>query len=352
MKRIIYLFLILLIGSVRFAYGDEIKSIKLDNKGHNKETISLPYCNIFVELQIENEDGPYGISIKMENISEDKELYLFDKSYNEKTLKQMNLVYDKIFPGVKRKRITEACEHISESYRLLPSSETKSILNFHCNENTIKCRLPIYIARYDEKNFIIVKKTRISLAQKEVIELDIDVEIKPDEDLVRLSEATENLIEEIKRQTFCSNKHHKGTSAQQLYSIYNESIDELKRQVSRIISLRGYMSRDKSYKNFMAIYDKLNSINLKQLTITSCDNDKEKPIVPIRHKCQYCSLSAEDIYKKLESYFIDLHNGKKTKGQVMGNVEALYKCAQKNNIRNIGSYMQGITKYYKGIKSK
>lgn len=351
MKRIIYLFLILLIGSIRFAYGDEIKSIKLDNKGHNKETISLPYCNIFVELQIENEDGPYGISVKMENISEDKELYLFDKSYNEKTLKQMKLVYDKIFPGVKRKRITEACEHISESYRLLPSSETKSILNFHSNESTIKCRLPIYIARYDEKNFIIVKKTKISLAQKEVIELDIDVEIKPDEDLVRLSEATENLIEEIKRQTFCSNKHHKGTSVKQLYSIYNESIDELKRQVSRIISSRGYMSRDKSYKDFMAIYERLNSINLKQLTVTSCDNDKII-IGSIIHKCQYCSLSAEGIYKKLESYFIDLHNGKKTKGQVMGDVEALYKCAQKNNKRNTKNYMPRISTYYKKIKSK
>lgn len=350
MKRIIYLFLILLIAPVRLAYGDEVKSIKLDNKGHDKETISLPYCNIFVELQVENEDGAYGISVKMENISEDKELYLFDKSYNEKTLKQMHLVYDKFFPSVKRKRITEACERISESYRLLPSSETKSIFNIQGDESTIKCRLPIYIARYDEKNFIIVKKTKISLAQKEVIELDIDVEIKPDEDLIRLSEETENLIEEINRKTFCSNKRHRGTSAQKLYSIYNKSIDELKSQVSRIISLRGYMSRDKGYKDFMAIYDRLNAIDLERLTVTSCDNDNI--IIHRIHKCRYCSLSAGDIYKRLESYYIDLHNGKKRKEQVMGDVEALYICAQKNSIRAIGSYMPRISMYYNKIKSK
>ena len=350
MKRIIYLFLILLIGSVRYAYGDEIKSIKLDNKGHNKETVSLPYCNIFVELQQGNEDEQYRISVKMENISEDKELYLFDRSYNEKTLKKMNLVYDKFFPGVKRKRIAEACDRISESYRLLPSSETKNILNIQGTESTVKCRLPIYIARYDEKNFIIVKKTRISLAQKEVIELDIDIELKPDEELIRLSVATDSLIDEIGRQTFCSNKKHRGTSVKKLYSIYNKSIDDLKGQVKQIVISRNYMSSDKGYKDFMVIHDKLNSVDLEKLTVTSCGNDKKRSWST--HNCRYCSLSAEEIYKKLESYYIDLHNGKTTKERMMGDVEALYSCAQKNTKRATGSYISRISMYYNKIKSK
>lgn len=359
MKRTIYLFLILFVGSVRFVYGDEIKSIKLDNKEHDKETVSLPFCNIFVELQQGNEDEQYGISIKMENISEDKILYLFDRSYDEKTMKKMNLVYDKFFPGAKGKRIAEACDHISESYRLLPSYETKSILSFQNNGNSIKCRLPIYIARYDEKNFIVVKKTRTSLAQKEVIELDIDVEIKPDEDFIRMSAATDSLIHEIDKQTFCSNKNHKGSSLKALHSIYNKSIDELKRQVSQIISSRNYMSSDKGYKDFKSIYDRLSSIDLEQLTVTSCDNDrkikydndkkaKQRPT----HNCKFCSWSAEDIYKRLEAYYIDLHNGKKTKEQVMGDVEALYNCTQKNNKRNTGSYMSRISMYYNRIKAK
>lgn len=349
MKRIIYLFLLLMISSVRFAYGDEIKSIKLDNKGHDKETISLSFCNIFVELKQGSEDEQYRISIKIENISEDKILYLFDRSYNEKTLKKMKLVYDKFFPGAKGKRIAEACDHVSESYRLLPSSEAKSIINFQGNEYPVKCRLPIYIARYKEKNFIVVKKTKISLAQKEVIELNIDVELKPDEDYIKLSEATDSLINEIGRQTFCSNKNHKGTSLKTLYSIYNKSIDALKRQVIQIISSRNYMSSDKGYRDFMSIHDRLNSINLEQLTVISCDNDRKERSV---HRCRFCSLSAEDVYKKLESYYIDLHNGGKTKEQLMGDVEALYNCAQKNKKRATGSYMSRISMYYNKIKSK
>lgn len=346
-KTVLFLWL-LLTCSVRLAYGDEIRSIKLDNKGHDKETVSLPFCNIFVELQPENDKDQYRISVRLENVSEDKILYLFDRSYNEKTLKKMRIVYEKLFPGTKGKRIAEACDGLSESCRLLPSSETKSILNFQDKESTIKCRLPIYIARYSEKNFIVVKKSRISLAKKEVIELNIDVELKPDEDFIRLSEATDSLVYEIGKQTFCSNKNHRGTSLETLYKIYNKSIDDLKEQVERIVSSRNYSSSNKGYQQFMAIHNRLDSIDLKKLTVTSCSNDRKKVI----HNCKYCSLSIEDIYKRLEIYYIDLHNGKKTKGQILGDVEALYNCAQKNNRRAKGNYMSRITTYYNRIKSK
>lgn len=340
-----------MICSICSIYGDEIKSIKLDNKEHNKETIQLSFCNIFVELQQRNDKELYEVSIKLENVSEDKILCLFNKSYNEKTLKKMKIVYDRLFPGAKGRRNTEKCNGLSESYQLLPSSEPLDILKFQVSEDSIKCRLPIYIASYNEQNFIIIKKSRYSLAQKEVIELNIDIELKPDEEYVRLSEATDSLINEIKRQTFCSNKNHRGTSVKTLYKIYNNSIDDLKKQVLKIINSRNYMSIDKGHKQFMAIYEKLNSIDLKQLTVTSCGNDKKTRSKSI-HRCKYCSLSIEDIYKRLESYYIDLYNGKKTKGQIINDVESLYNCAQKNNKRATGRYMSRISTYYFKIKSK
>ena len=88
MKKFVLLLLLLISCSVRFAYGDEIKSIKLDNKGHDKEMIQLSFCNIFVELQKGADENQYVVSVKLENISEDKILYLFDKSYSEKALKK------------------------------------------------------------------------------------------------------------------------------------------------------------------------------------------------------------------------------------------------------------------------
>ena len=53
-----------------------------------------------------------------------------------------------------------------------------------------------------------------------------------------------------------------------------------------------------------------------------------------------------------EAYYIDLHNGKKTKGQIMGDVEELYNCAKKNSKRATGNYMSRISTYYSKIKSK
>ena len=222
MKKAIFLLLLAIISSVHCAYADETRTIKLDNKGHGKEAIQLSFCNIFVELQKTDEDDQYKININLENVSEDKILYLFDVPYNEKTLKKTcNLVYDKTYPGTKGKRVTESCEGLSESCRLQPS-ESKNILNFQGNEESRKCRLPIYIARITDEKFLLVKKSKVSLAETEVIELNIDVELKPDEDFVRLSNSTDSLLNEIGRQTFCSNRNHRGTSLKSLKRIYGK----------------------------------------------------------------------------------------------------------------------------------
>ena len=354
MKKAIFLLLLAIISSVHCVYADETRTIKLDNKGHEKEAIQLSFCNIFVELQKTDEDDQYKININLENVSEDKILYLFDVPYNEKTLKKTcNLVYDKVFPGAKGKRVTESCEELSESCRLLPS-ESKNILNIQGNEESRKCRLPIYIARSKDEKILLVKKSKVSIAQKEVIELNIAVELKPDEEFVRLSNATDSLINEIGRQTFCSNRNHRGTSLKTLKRIYGKSIDDLKRQTRQVLSSRHYMSSDQGYKQFAGILDRLNAVNLESLTVASCKNDRKapKPGILRKHNCKYCSLSIGDIYKKMESYYIDLHNGKKTKGQIMGVVDELYNCAQKNSKRATGNYMSRISTYYGKIKAK
>lgn len=349
MKKAIFLLLLAIISSVHCVYADETRTIKLDNKGHEKEAIQLSFCNIFVELQKTNEDEQYKICINLENISEDKILCLFNVPYNEKTLKKTcNLVYDKVFPGAKGKRVAESCEGLTDACRLLPS-ENKNILTFQGNEGSKKYRLPIYIARTNEKNYIIAKKSKVSLAQKEVIELNIDVELRPDEDFVRLSNSTDSLIREIGQQTFCSNKNHRGTSLKTLQQIYSKSIEDLIRQIQQVLDSRKYMPSDKGYKQFAGILEKLKAVNIESLIVSSCERDK-RPV--LTHKCRYCSLSIAEIYKKLEAYYIDLHNGKKTKEQIMSDVDELYSCAQKNSKRSTGSYMSSIAKYYNGIKSK
>lgn len=351
MKRIIYLCLLLMIGSIHYAYGDSEKRIKLDNKEHSRETVSgSHYFNISVELQQVADDEQYQISVKVENISEDKVLCLFDKPYCEKTLKGLKLVFDKSFPGRKGKREIQICDGISEPIILQPSEDTRKFLNIQYKGEPVKFRLPIYIARSDERNFF--KKSKVSLTEVVTTDLEIDVEIKPDEEFLRLSSEAESLVEEINQQTFCSNRNHQGTSLRSLYKKYNASIENLKKQVLETIRMRGYMRSDKGYKDFHAIIDKLDAVDLDKLTVSSCTNDKRKPN-PVRinrePRCKYCNMSAAAIYKKMEAYYLDIYNGKKTKAQVWSEVQALYDCAHHNKQRTAGSYKSGISKYYNQI---
>lgn len=141
MKKAIFLFLLAIISSVHYAYADETRTIKLDNKGHEKETVQLSFCNIFVELQKIEEDDQYKISINLENVSEDKILYLFDVPYNEKTLKKTcNLVYDKVFLEQKEREwrsLVRDCRNHADWFPLkakisLTSKETRKAKNADC----------------------------------------------------------------------------------------------------------------------------------------------------------------------------------------------------------------------------
>ncbi|MCD8203191.1 MAG: hypothetical protein LUD48_06095 [Prevotella sp.] len=341
MRRAILLLIITLSSSV-LVQADEIRSIKLDNNYRKGEMVSLPYCNIFVELNMEDSYDDVSVTVKMENITEGNILYLFDRSYDEKTLKKMSIVYDKVFHGTKGKRITDECEGIGESLKLSPSSEKILIKTYSGESETMKCRLPIYIALKSGKS-------KVSLAQKEVIELDIDVNVSPDSKYYEISNKVDQLTNEINHQTFCTNKNHRGIKSQDLIKQYEDRISGIRSEVHGIYSERGYKPEDKGYKQYYTIEERLDTINLNGRVVTSCKNDKK--VSAASHSCRYCSLTYEDIYKKLENYYIDIHNGKKTKDQIMGDVEALYSCATKNKRRtDAGSYLSRISTYYNKIK--
>lgn len=332
------------------AFADQTKLVKLNNKDHKKEIVSLPFCNLFIEMT-EVDEKDFSVSVNIENVSEINALCLFNRAYNEKVLKSMSIVYDKVFQGKKGKRIAESCEGLQGSVCILPGSDTKKLLSIKGSDKTLIIRLPIYIARYNKSQKSIFKKNRISLAQKEIIELNIDVELKPDEEYLKLTEATNLLIEEIEKQTFCSNKNHRGTSYNTLIKVYDESIVDLKRQIANVIRTRGYMSSDKGYKQFIELHNRLNSIKLEDRVVASCGNDKAKK--KQGHNCKYCDVSYAMIYNKLEGYYIDIHNGKRSKAQIIGDVETLYNCVIKNKKRSDnGNYLSRIKTYYNKIKTK
>ena len=331
--------------------ADEHKKITLNSDDRKTETVELSYCNIFVTLKNVDENDNAEILIELENIDESKTLLLFDRAYDEKTLKEMptSIRYDKCYPGSKGERYIDVCPDIREPNKIKPSEKTKLFVKTGSENTPLTCRLPIYIAKNKNKS-----GSKMLLLVKEVIELEIQVQLKPDEEFISITDSYEALIKDIDSEHFCTNSYHKGKSLKSLKSKYEGKINDLKKRIKSILEDRGYYPQDKAYEKFKEVLGKLDRISLDAKTVTSCPDDQKprQKQKPDRHKCKKCSLSYEQIYNKLQNYYIYIHNGKKTKAQVMSEVESLYTCVSKNKKRSANNNLKSrIKTYYNKIKS-
>ena len=347
MIKRIFLTALFVVGTFLTSFADEQKKITLNNNDHTSETIELAYCNIFVTLKNVDENDNAEILIELENIHESNTLLLFDRAYDEKTLKKIypSIRYDKVFGGSKGKRYIDVCPDLKSTYKINPSGRIQLFVKTGNDKAPLVCKLPIYIAKNKNK-----RGSKMLLLAKEVIELEIQIQLKPDEEYISITDSYEALIKDIDSEHFCTNSYHKGKSLKSLKIKYEGKINDLKKRIKSIVEDRGYYPSDKAYKKFMEVSGKLDTISLDAKTVTSCPDDHK----PKRgeHKCKNCSLSYEQIYKKLENYYIDIHNGKKTKAQVMSEVESLYTCVSKNKKRSANNSIKSrITTYYNKIKS-
>lgn len=357
MMKKFFISVILLFGFLTVSLADEQRLIKLNDFGHQSETVESTYCNIILSLERVGEDEDYIISVEVEDTDDNKILLLFDKPYAEKDLKRMSIIYDKSFGGSKgiydkvfggingMRPPIDACPDLNGPKRICPSEKYTLYRIAGSTVSPVSCRLPIYISKYKNKS-----GKKILLLEEYVIELDINVRLKPDEEYIRLTDAYHALIGAIDTTYFCTNKYHKGESVDELKSRFQSKIGNLKTQIDSIIDTRGYYPSDKGFKKYKELSDSISAITFDERIVDHCPKDKKDE--PAMHKCKYCRLSYEAIYRKLENYYIDIYNGSKTKAQVLGEVEALYACVSRNKTRpRNNSYKSRITTYYNKIKS-
>lgn len=155
--------------------ADEQKKITLNNDDRTTETVELAYCNIFVSLKdVDNNDNAE-ITIELENVHESNTLILFERAYDEKTLKKMfpSIRYDKIFGGSKGKRYIDVCPDIRYTNQIKSSEKTKLFVKTGSEKTPLTCKLPIYIAKNKNKS-----GSKMLLLAKEVIELEVQVQLR------------------------------------------------------------------------------------------------------------------------------------------------------------------------------
>lgn len=350
MNRILLGVIICLVSTL-YSFADEQKKILLDNDGHTQEIVELPYCNIITTLKEVDDNDNISIDIELENIQESKIIVLFDRAYSEKELKKQrpSIRYHKIFPGDKGKRIIDYNSHLSRPAYLRPYAKANLCTLNLVDDSVMTCRLPIYIAEGKKKDILKLRlSNKLQLQELQVIELEIHLKLKPDEAYLNLTNAYEQLMDDISKETFCKNKNHKGPSCIVLFKKYKDKITEIKDQINTVIQERKYFSTDKKYKLFMEISQKLDAIDFDSLIVESCNNDKKRS----GHWCHYCQWSYEQIYKELENIYINIYNGGEEKESVMSKVEALYNCSIRNrNRKSNDSYKSRIKTYYNKIKS-
>ena len=345
-------FLFILLG-LSLAYinvkADEQKKVSLSND-HTQETISLGYCNIFATLNASEGEEVGNVTIELENLDETNVLILFDEAYSEKSIKKLNtsIRFDKKFGGTKNKRVIDPCNQPLNQVMLFKPSDKLALPAIRVtNEQTEKCRMPIYIAKFKGKKKLI-------LLEKQVIELDIEAELKPSKEYLSLSSECEKLENEIKRTLICTNSKHK-TSASKQKGSYLKRIEALKEKIDNTIAAHGWSAGDAGYKRYNELKNRLADADFREGDCGKHGRQREG------HTCSYCSLSLQQIYHQLDDIYKKIYsssNRKDTKAAVMGQVNALYQCCTATDCskhasawKKGGDYKNKIVERYNRIKN-
>lgn len=332
-------------------FADEQRTIKLDNDKNKKETVELSFCNIFLELKTSDNNGDnVEISLAVENLDESKSLYLFERAYSEKVLKKMSprIAFDKIFGGTKGQREIEACNGLKQTFQIAPSQKEEILILDGKNGETTTCRLPIYISKYKEKNYILWKKPRYIILEKQVIELNIEVSLKPDSNFIAINSQYEEIIKDLSDKTFCTNKRHRPSLKKQK-EIYQSRIETLIEKIDSTINYNGWFSTEKKYAQYNDLRQKLQDINLEE---KEGDCGKHAVRNTVSPKCKYCSYTLQQISHELDDAYQKIYsssNRDAEKSRLSGEINAMYKCAQGRRDWQKSDYKSKITRLYNEI---
>jgi len=343
MKKILVfmtLFLFVALASV----ADEQQRVKLDDD-HVKEQIRLGYCNVFVTKVDSDDEGNSKVTVEIENLDETNVIILFGHAYPEKELKKLSpsITFDKTFPGTKGHRNIDTYGEARNVIFIEPS-EKSMLPEIQVKSGEVQsCRLPLYLAKYKGKGFLSVSngRNKLLLMEKQVLELEIEVEEKPDEDYLRLEQACNDLTDKISKQTFCKNPKHRPTLERQK-APFKVKISKIISEIDDIVNRHNWDSSDRAYQRYNALKQKLEEIDFTKYE-RDCGKARNHRAIA-RHSCKYCSFSLQQIYHKLDDYYKKIYNSsnrKATKESVMADVDLLYRCCTDDNCTKHASSWDG-----------
>ena len=163
---------------------------------------------------------------------------------------------------------------------------------------------------------------------------------------VATKKAVDEFIASLNEVKFCNNrKHSTGLKAQQ--SKYQTTKENLINNINSILEdHRGWMSTDTPHIAYSKLLKEVQAVNLDNY-ISDCGRHSPSQK---KHKCGYCSSSAQQLYYKLDSTYQQLYSGKIAKDKAVKIAKDIQNCYQNNKDRKKdSSYENKISSFYSRI---
>ena len=308
-----------------FALGmsaqDQSKDVKLTVNGP-EITVPEIFQNYNIRLKaLENDDGETKITVDL-GTNDNYYLFLFGHAYTEKDLKKHkpSIRFDKKYYGATSRELI-ICKGVQDDDIMQVEPSRNRILSFDgIRGSRTQVEIPLYVAKYKKKGFLRKEKYLIQQRIKIVLNVELIKAAKSDDDFERVSSATAELIDEIGQVTLCRNKKHK-PSLEEQKAPWNDKIQEIKDEISDIKSRNGWRERSQEYQKYKDLIAKLDGIEFKTEICSKCGS----VVPPPPHHCDYCNMSAKQVWQNLDRTFKKIDNRETKKSSAIGKVNAMHK---------------------------
>ena len=293
------------------------EAVSFDINDHEQGTF-------FIEINGELDDqGRIPVQIGLENNSYTYTFLLFDRAWSEKDLRKNFVFIEKNFGGRTSVKVQNIKLLNENGFNEIKTYDRYVFPEILIEEGkTYECKIPIHLTKPQpglfcknrKKLYRIIDCTiRISIESKDLVYKELKNECDS------LQNAVNGAIDS---EEFCTNPLHRPSFDVQTQK-YTEAIHELRNRVRS--SLNELPRESKKYTRYEALSASLYQLEDALQQYKSEQHDCGKNHVR-KHSCNYCKLSLEQIYNRLNAIYIDLYNGTVQRSDVMKEVEGLYKC--------------------------
>lgn len=355
MKRL-FATLMLLVCLCSVALADREMSVNLDTKNKFVQTDNLGFASVTCEY-LDKSSTTAKVRIKVKNNATDQPIaiILFRQDMEEPMLrgyKNPQFEFEKTYQpdAPKDGKTVQGCPGINNTFDIIAPEEVLTIFDIEVPfKNPVDVTLPFYQATYDAKKFKKSGKNsvkyKILKEQKYVFKVAVKGWTEDDPQFVSVKASVDSLIANLETVKFCDNPKHKPTLKEQQWA-QQSNINDLSNMINDVMRENGWMTEEEPYMAYNALLQRLSSIDLN-----SYNADCGKHPAPAKgHKCNYCSLSAQELCHKLEDTYQLLYTDKIKKKEAMNRAKAMYGCYQKNKSRKKDSvFGSKISEYYSKI---